>query len=100
MANEQDIASDESAVLELETELDEGSGQELEKKSDESAAAKGDGDEAGCPIWMGLNDAFPRCGRELHTVPDGVDEKRVCLMHSKDPNKQLGPLSDAFWLEF
>jgi len=28
-----------------------------------------------------------RCGRPIHHAPAGVDERPVCLMHSKDPNK-------------
>jgi uncharacterized protein YjbI with pentapeptide repeats len=54
--------------------------------------------EVGCPIEMGWSG--PRCGRKLHAAPDGVDEQPVCLMHSKYPNKQSGPLFDAFWQEF
>lgn len=73
---------------------------EQEIASDESAAAKGSGGETGCTIWMGLNDAFPRCGRKLHRAPKGIDKKQVCLMHSKDPNKQSGRLFDKFRTEF
>jgi hypothetical protein len=36
------------------------------------------------------------CGRKLHVAPDGVDEIPVCLMHSKDPAKQSGPLFGDF----
>ena len=72
---------------------------EQEITLDESATAEGDSGEAGCPIMMGYGDA-PRCGRKLHGAPDGVDEKPVCLMHSKDTGKQSGPLFDAFWSEF
>lgn len=69
------------------------------KEPDESVKVEGDSDEAGCPIRMGeVGDV--RCGRKLHAMPDGVDEKPVCLMHSKDPRKQSGPLFDAFWREF
>lgn len=50
----------------------------------------------GCPIDMGLD--LP-CGRPLHDAPLGVDEVPVCLMHSKDPAKQDGPLFDQFWTE-
>jgi hypothetical protein len=56
--------------------------------------------EAGCPIEMGRYGGQLRCGRKLHAALEGVDEQPVCLMHSKDPDKQLGPLFDAFWLEF
>ena len=60
-------------------------------------------DGAGDHIYAGhFNFAYGRvrCGRKLHAMPDGVDEKPVCLMHSKDPRKQSGPLFDAFWREF
>ena len=53
----------------------------------------------GCPIKRGYYRS-PRCGREIHTAQVGIDQVSVCLMHSKDPNKQSGPLFDAFWLEF
>ena len=71
-------------------------------KPDQSAAAEGHGSEEGCPIRMGYigHLAGPRCGRKLHVAPDGVDEKPVCLMHSKDPQKQSAPLFDEFWREF
>ena len=94
------IASDESAVEEPEIEADEGSVEEHVKEPDESSVWKGGDGEVGCPIRMGAWSYSPRCGRKLHVAPDGVDEKTVCLMHSKDPGKQLGPLCDAFWLEF
>ncbi len=50
----------------------------------------------GCPVDMGFD--LP-CGRPLHSAPQGVDEVPVCLMHSKDPAKQEGPLFDQFWIE-
>ena len=97
MADEQETTFDASAVGEPEVEADESSEDEPEKEPDGSTAAA-DGGEAGCPIERG----FPaqRCGRKLHVALDGVDEKPVCLMHSKDPIKQSGPLFDAFWFEF
>jgi uncharacterized protein YjbI with pentapeptide repeats len=73
--------------------------EEQEIASDESVAAEGNGGEAGCPIRMGFISG-PRCGRKLHVARDGVDEKPVCLMHSKDPRKQSGPLFNAFWRKF
>ena len=99
MADEQEITSDESAAAEPEIEADESPEQEAEKEPDESAAAEGDGDEAGCPVRMGDSDDL-MCGRKLHVAPDGTDEEPVCLMHSKDPDKQSGPLFDTFWSEF
>jgi uncharacterized protein YjbI with pentapeptide repeats len=98
LAAEGGIASDESAVAEPEIERDKSSVKEPEKEPDKSAAAEGDRSEADCPIRMG----FPprRCGRDIHAVPDGIDEKPVCLMHSKDPCKQSGQLFEAFRLEF
>jgi uncharacterized protein YjbI with pentapeptide repeats len=42
----------------------------------------------------------PRCGRQIHTAPEGADEFPVCLMHSEDPRKQSEPLIDAFFAEF
>jgi uncharacterized protein YjbI with pentapeptide repeats len=59
-------------------------------------AAKGKSGEAVCPVWTGKK----ICGRKLHIGPDTTDEQPVCLMHSKDPNKQSGALFDAFWTEF
>jgi hypothetical protein len=58
--------------------------------------------EVGCPIEMVSDvDLIPIiCGRKLHAALDGADKQAVCLMHSKDPNKQSGPLYDAFWQEF
>ena len=100
MADEQEVAFDESAVGEPEIEPDESSEQESEKEPDESTEWEGEYGEAGCPIWMGEYHGDVRCGRKLHVAPDGVDEKPVCLMHSKDPHKQSGPLFDAFCLEF
>jgi uncharacterized protein YjbI with pentapeptide repeats len=72
---------------------------------DESTAVEGDGVEEVCPITMGNIGHLPgpRCGRKLHAAPDGVDEFRVCLMHSKDLNKQSAPpepLFGEFWREF
>ena len=55
-------------------------------------------EEPTCPIEMGWRG--PRCRRKLHPAPDGIDEQPVCLMHSKDPAKQSGPLFDAFRQEF
>ena len=98
-AAEGGIASDESAVAEPEIEANEGPAEEYENEPNESAAANGGSGEAGCPIVMGeFGDV--RCGRKLHLAPDRVDEKPVCLMHSRDPGKQSGPLFDAFWQEF
>ena len=55
--------------------------------------------EARCLVEMGLY-LDQRCGRKLHTAPDGVDEQPVCLMHSEDPEKLSGALFNAFWSEF
>ncbi|MGP8173804.1 MAG: pentapeptide repeat-containing protein [Terracidiphilus sp.] len=99
MAVEQEFASDVSEVAEPEIERAESSEKAPEKEPDESAASEDDRGEAGCPIRMGeFGDV--RCGRKFHAAPDGLDEKSVCLMHSRDPNKQSGPLFKEFWLEF
>ncbi|MGA2834171.1 MAG: pentapeptide repeat-containing protein [Terracidiphilus sp.] len=110
MANEQEvasaerlaavdgIASEESVGAELEIEANEGPMEEPVRAPNESAVAEVGGGDAGCPIEMGVGG--PKCGRHLHEALYGSDEKPVCLMHSKDPNKQSGPLFDAFWLEF
>ena len=100
LAAEGGIASDESAVAEPEIEANEGLAEEHENEPDASTAAEGDSGEAGCPVRMGWRDDASRCGRRLHVAPDRVDERPVCLMHSKDPNKQSGPLFGAFWREF
>ena len=102
LAAEGGIASDENAIAKPEIEANEGPAEEPEKETAVSAAAEGKSSEAGCPIRMATYRGFGgfRCGRTLHVAPDGLDEKPVCLMHSKDPGKQSGPLFDAFWLEF
>jgi uncharacterized protein YjbI with pentapeptide repeats len=99
MADQQEIAFDESAVPGSEIEPDESSEEEPEREPDENAEWEGEYGRAGCPIWM---DSYGNlgCGRKLHEAPDGADEKPVCLMHSKDPRKQSEPLFDEFWLEF
>jgi len=99
MADEQEVTFDESAATEPEIEPDEGSDEESVKEPDENTAWEGEYGQAGCPIWM---DEFGNlgCGRKLHVAPDGVDEVPVCLMHSKDPNKQSGSLFQAFGQEF
>jgi hypothetical protein len=99
MADEQEIASDVCAGSEPEIERAESSEAEPVKEPDESAAAEGDIGEAGCPI-VKREIGGSRCGRKLHVALEGADEYSVCLMHSKDPRKQSGPLFDAFWLEF
>ncbi len=99
MADEKEITSDEHAVAELEIEPVESSEREPGKEPHESAAAEGDRVEAGCPVRMG-DFGHVSCPRKLHVAPDGVDGKPVCLMHSKDPHKQSGPLFDEFWREF
>jgi len=99
MADEQEITSDERAVAEPEIEPVEGLEREPEMEPDESAAAEGDRAEAGCSVRMG-DFGHVSCPRRLHVAPDGIDEKPVCLMHSKDPRKQSGPLFDACSLEF
>jgi hypothetical protein len=93
------VASDEKAAAEAEIEPGKSSDEETEIEPDERATAEVDSGEAGCPIRMGHIDA-PRCGRKLYGAPDGIDEKPVCLMHSKDPKKQSGPLFDEFLSEF
>ena len=100
LAAEGGIASGESAVTEPEIEDNEGSVEEPEKEPDVNTEWEGEYGEAGCPIWMGEYHGDVRCGRKFHAAPEGVDEKPVCLMHSKDPRKQSGPLFDAFLLEF
>ena len=50
-----------------------------------------------CPIKMEAG----ACGRSIHTVPQGIDDVPVCLMHSKDPVKHTGnPLYSKFFLAF
>jgi len=56
--------------------------------------------EPGCPIRMGDYTNIFVCGRKLHAAPEGIDEQPVCLMHSKDPDKQSGWLNEEFWAEF
>jgi hypothetical protein len=72
------------------------------KDPDASVVWEVEDGEASCPIEMGSDvDLIIRiCGRKLHAASGGADELPVCLMHSKDPNKQSGPLFDAFWQEF
>jgi hypothetical protein len=103
LAAEGGIASDESAAEELVIEANEGPVDEPGNEPDENFAWEGEYCEAGCSIEMDYSYSLKvmrSCGRELHVAPDGIDEKPACLMHSKDPNKQSGPLFDAFWSEF
>ncbi len=99
MTDEQDITSDESVAAESEIEADDSSEHEPEKEPDENTEWEGEFGETGCPVWIDYYGNLG-CGRRIHIVPDGIDEKPVCLMHSKDPNKQLGPLFEAFRQEF
>ena len=99
LAAEGGFASDESAVVEPEIDWIESSEEIPEIEPDDDVEWEGEYCEAGCPIEMGRWSGW-KCGRMLHAAPAGADEQPVCLMHSKDPNKQSGPLFDAFWLEF
>jgi len=51
--------------------------------SAEEAKAEEPPAEAGCPVRMYVG----RCGRPIYAAPAGVDERPVCLMHSKNPYK-------------
>ena len=48
---------------------------------------------AGCPVEMSEG---RRCGRPIHSVRAEFDKRPVCLMHSRDPDKE----DDAFQKEF
>jgi len=48
--------------------------------------------EAGCRVRMLLRP----CGRAIYAAPVGVDERPVCLMHSKDPAKSDGEFQKEF----
>jgi uncharacterized protein YjbI with pentapeptide repeats len=61
-----------------------------EDKQTGNHEAKGD---QGCPVGMR---AWRRCGRPIYNAPPGIDKTPVCLMHSRDPNKDDG----AFRAEF
>ena len=98
LTEQEQIAPDESAAAEPEIEPGENPDEKPGKEPDESTAVEGDGVEAGCPVEMGY--PAQRCRRKLHVTPEGGDEKPVCLMHSKDPNKQSAPLFGEFWREF
>jgi len=91
LTEQEQIAPDESAAAEPEIEPDERSEQKPEPDAPPLAKAES---EALCPICIGFNGL--RYGRKLHPAPARVDEQPVCLMHSKDPNKQ----SNDFWWEF
>lgn len=54
--------------------------------------------DGACPVAM--DDEGTTCGRPLNDAPEGADKRPVCLMHSKDPRKQAGPLFNDFWREF
>ncbi len=49
--------------------------------------------EQGCPVEM---DEWQRCGRSIYTAPAGLDEEPVCLMHSRDPNKDDAAFQQEF----
>jgi hypothetical protein len=42
------------------------------------------GGDQGCPVEM---DDLRRCGRPIYNAPPSIDKTPVCLMHSRDPNK-------------
>ncbi len=98
MAEDLEITANASPVAVPEIEPDKSCEAEPGIESSQTEAEERGGGDAGCPIWLDL-DNFLKCGRKLHIVQGGADEQPVCLMHSKDPNKQSGPLFDAFWLE-
>jgi hypothetical protein len=81
------------AALCADAEIEPETGSEAiqEPEAGENAVA-----ETGCQIRMGKG----ICGRPFHGAPEGVDERRVCLMHSKDPGKLSGALFALFWSEF
>ncbi|OFW31426.1 MAG: hypothetical protein A3J28_07195 [Acidobacteria bacterium RIFCSPLOWO2_12_FULL_60_22] len=67
-----------------------------ERQQPEAAEAEG------CPVdtfepnvWY-KGKKRKRCGRPPYSAPEGVDKRPVCLMHSRDPNKD----NDAFQQEF
>jgi len=99
MADEQEITPEKGTETEARIEFDEDSKENPECKLDENDAAIGSEVSGSCPVVMGEFGRM-KCGRRLHVVPVGIDEKPVCLMHSKDPHKQSGQLSERFWLEF
>ena len=102
MTDEQEIAPDDSTVVDAEIPSDESAGAEPENELggmvEERAATEGSSEGRRCPIEMG--DSKLKCGRELHAAPDGLDEEPVCLMHSKDERKQSWPLFGEFWRLF
>jgi hypothetical protein len=100
MVDEREITLDKIAGAEPKIEPDESLEGEPAKEPDENTVSEGKHGEAGCPIRMGLFNDARRCMRKLHVAPDGVDERPVCLMHSKDLRKQSGSLFDDFWHKF
>ncbi len=57
------------------------------------------GPEEGRPFEMSFDNArglWPRCGRSIYRGRPGVDEKQVCLMHSRDPEKSDREFQKAF----
>jgi uncharacterized protein YjbI with pentapeptide repeats len=75
---------------------------ELESVPDERAAEAEENKAAdeGCPVKMGVAGSKWKCNRPLHNPSSWSDERPVCLMHSKDPNKGKGKLFEVFWREF
>jgi hypothetical protein len=49
--------------------------------------------EDGCPVKMS---GLRQCGRPVYAAPAGVDERPVCLMHSKDPAKSDEEFQEEF----
>ena len=96
---ETEAARDETPVSQPEAEATKSAEEVPQPEPDAPAVAEAES-EAGCATDMYWEHSFQKCGRNLHAAPAGIDEQPVCLMHSKDPNKQSGPLFDAFWLEF
>ena len=54
-----------------------------EEKTTVTAEAE-EGKDGGCPVEMYMGG---RCGRAIYHAPAGVDNEPVCLMHSRNPNK-------------
>ncbi|HEY1255014.1 MAG TPA: pentapeptide repeat-containing protein, partial [Terracidiphilus sp.] len=95
---ETEAARDETPVSQPEAEATKSAEEVPQPEAVAPAAAEAES-EAGCPVKMGWFSG-PICSRKLHAAPGEVDEQPVCLMHSKDPNKQSDPLFDTFWQEF
>ena len=71
---------------------------DMKSTSDESVLARNEAAENECLVEMVVGRRT--CRRPIRHAPADLNERPVCLMHSKDPRKAKGELFEAFSREF